>query len=83
MRILILLISLAIVVFLFYQYISHPLVNNSDLVPANVDTPSETVNYARDATKKVELQDCLRLCTISEDQDIDTCQADCQDRFGS
>lgn len=73
-------ISLAIVAFLFYQYMSRSMTPNEDLGIQEGDTIIDTVNYARDATRTFELDNCLRACSINLDN-IENCQIDCEQKY--
>ncbi|MBU1203377.1 hypothetical protein KKH39_05035 [Patescibacteria group bacterium] len=81
MRISILIILLAIIAFLFYQYISKGWWNDPILIPENVETPADNINYVNETTRKFGLENCLRLCIMSEQEDQSSCQASCNDEF--
>ena len=80
MKILALLISLALVVFLFYQYINTSLTPDSDIGIKEGDTIIDTIDYAKDATAGVELDTCLRLCNIDL-ENMEVCVADCNKKY--
>lgn len=85
MRLIVILISLAIIVFMFFIYVNKsiaPVQENLDLGNNNIevsadDTILDTVDYARQATDNAQLQTCLRLCAGNLDN-IEACQADCR-----
>ena len=71
MRIIALLVSLALIGFLFYQYTSRSLRPNEELGIEEGDTIIDTIDYAKDATKGVELDMCLRACNIDFDKNLE------------
>lgn len=81
MRVIILVISIAIIAFLFYQ------ISNRDLPQATGpefnenDTIFDVPDYAKDVVSGAELQNCLRLCAV-DPENMETCQADCQTKYG-
>jgi len=76
MRIIGLLISLVLIVGLFYTYINSSLVLNEDLDIQEGDTIIDTIDYTKEATSQAELETCLRLCNIDLDR-LEVCQREC------
>ena len=80
MKIIILLISLVLIAFLFYQYINRSFTPNQDIGIEEGDTIIDTIDYAKDATAGVEVDTCLRLCNIDLEK-MEACVARCYEQY--
>lgn len=84
MRLIILIISIAIIGWLFYKYINQ---NINQGVPADTGlninedaTILDVPDYARDALSSAQLKECLHICDINLDA-LGNCQENCQQKY--
>lgn len=84
MRLIVILISLVIIVFMFFIYVNKSLAPvpeslnlEEDINISQDDTIFDTIDYAKDASDQAILQTCLRLCVGNADN-IEDCQAECR-----
>ena len=82
MRIILFIITLAIIAFLFVQYMGKSWWAKPELAPQGIDTPQGTVDYAQDATREFQYNNCIYLCDVTEDIDKKECKQDCEQDFG-
>ena len=84
MRILVLIISIAIIGWLFYKYINQNI--NQDVqtdTGLNINEDATILgmpDYARDSLSSAQLKECLHICDINLDA-VENCQENCWQKY--